>query len=39
LDGNTLAVHVVAQGTHELVVIDTRKGAIVSRVRLKPEAP
>jgi hypothetical protein len=39
LDGNTLAVHVVAQGTHELVVIDTRKGAIVSRVRLKPETP
>ena len=39
LDGNTMAVHVVAGGNHEVVVVDTRKGVIVSRVRLKPQAP
>jgi hypothetical protein len=39
LDGNTMAVHVVAGSGHEVVVVDTRKGLIVSRVRLKPETP
>ncbi|MGE0283251.1 MAG: DUF6476 family protein [Parvibaculaceae bacterium] len=39
LDGNSMAVHVVASGAHEVVVVDTKKGAIVSRVRLKPETP
>ena len=37
MDGNTMAVHVVAGAAHEVVVVDTRKGAIISRVRLKPE--
>jgi Family of unknown function (DUF6476) len=39
LDGNTMAVQVVAGTSHEVVVVDTRKGTIVSRVRLKPETP
>jgi hypothetical protein len=39
LDGNTMAVQIVAGGRHEVVVVDTRKGTIVSRVRLKPETP
>jgi len=39
LDGNTMAVHVVSGANHEVVVIDTKKGAIISRVRLKSEAP
>ena len=37
LDGNTMAVQVTSGGTQEVVVVDTKKGAIVSRVRLKPE--
>lgn len=37
LDGNTMAVQVSAGGTQEVVVVDTKKGVIVSRVRLKPE--
>ncbi len=37
LDGNMMAVHVVSGSAHEVVLVDTRKGAIVSRVRLKPE--
>ena len=39
LDGSTMAVHVRAGATHEVVVVDTRKGVIVSRIRLKPETP
>jgi hypothetical protein len=39
LDGSTMAVHVVSGAAHEVVIVDTRKGAIISRVRLKPEAP
>ncbi len=39
LDGNIMAVQVVAGGSHEVVVVDTRKGVVVSRVRLKPESP
>ncbi|MBK1867734.1 DUF6476 family protein [Taklimakanibacter albus] len=37
LDGNTMAVQVTASGTQEVVVVDTKKGVVVSRVRLKPE--
>jgi hypothetical protein len=37
LDGNTMAVHVVSGAAHEVVVVDTKKGAVISRVRLKPE--
>lgn len=37
LDGNTMAVQVTAGGAQEVVVVDTKKGVIVSRVRLKPE--
>ena len=39
LDGNTMAVQVVAGGAQEVVIVDTRKGVVVSRVRLKPETP
>jgi hypothetical protein len=39
LDGNTMAVQIVAGASHEVVVLDTRKGTIVSRIRLKPETP
>ncbi|WP_119393170.1 DUF6476 family protein [Taklimakanibacter lacteus] len=37
LDGNLMAVHVVSGASHEVVVVDTKKGAVISRVRLKPE--
>ena len=39
LDGNTMAVQVDAGASHEVILLDTRKGTILSRVRLKPEAP
>ena len=39
LDGNSLAVQVVSGGVQEVVVVDTKKGVIVSRIRLKPESP
>jgi hypothetical protein len=39
LDGNTMAVQIEAGSSHEVVVLDTRKGTILSRVRLKPETP
>ncbi len=39
LDGSNMAVHVVSGSAHEVVVVDTKKGVIVSRVRLKPEGP
>lgn len=39
LDGNTMAVQVIAGGAQEVVIVDTRKGVVVSRVRLKPETP
>jgi hypothetical protein len=39
VDGNIMAVQVVAGASHEVIVVDTRKGTIVSRVRLKPETP
>ncbi len=39
LDGNTMAVQVVAGTSHEVIVVDTRKGTILSRVRLRPAAP
>jgi hypothetical protein len=34
-----MAVHVVSGANHEVVVVDTKKGVIISRVRLKPETP
>lgn len=37
LDGNTMAVQVTVGGTQEVVVVDTKKGVVISRVRLKPE--
>ena len=37
LDGNSMAVQVTAGGAQEVVVVDTKKGVIISRVRLKPE--
>jgi Family of unknown function (DUF6476) len=39
LDGNTMAIQVVSGTSHEVIVLDTRKGTILSRVRLKPETP
>ena len=39
LEGNTMAVQVVSGAGQEVVVVDTRKGVIVSRIRLKPETP
>ncbi|MGE0007563.1 MAG: hypothetical protein AB7S92_18515 [Parvibaculaceae bacterium] len=39
LDGSTMAVHVAAGPAHEVVVVDTRKGVVLSRVRLRPETP
>jgi hypothetical protein len=38
LDGDRLAVHMVKGADHEIIVIDTRKGAVVGRIRLKPGA-
>jgi hypothetical protein len=34
-----MAIHVVSGAVHEVVVVDTKKGAIISRVRLKPQTP
>ena len=39
LDGNTMAIQVVVGSNHEVIVVDTRKGTIISRFRLKPETP
>ena len=39
LDGDRMAVHVISGANHEIVVVDTRKGVILSRVRLKPPGP
>jgi hypothetical protein len=39
LDGNTIAIQVVSGANHEVVVVDTKKGVVVSRIRLKPETP
>ena len=39
LDGDRMAVHVLDGAVdHEIIIVDTRKGAVVSRVRLKPAA-
>ena len=39
LDGDRMAVHVLdGAADHEIIIVDTRKGAVVSRVRLKPAA-
>ena len=39
LDGERMAVHVLDGAVdHEIIIVDTRKGAVVSRVRLKPAA-
>ena len=38
LDGNMMAIHVVSGTSQEVVLVDTKKGAVISRVRLKPEA-
>jgi hypothetical protein len=38
LDGDRMAVHVMKGADHEIIVVDTRKGTILSRVRLKPGA-
>jgi hypothetical protein len=39
LDGDRMAVHVVSAGSHEIIVVDTRKAQILSRITLKPQAP
>jgi len=36
LDGDRMAVHVVKGNDHEIIIVDTRKGQVVSRVRLRP---
>jgi hypothetical protein len=36
LDGDRLAVHVLAGGKSEIIVVDTRKGAVLSRIKLAP---
>jgi hypothetical protein len=36
LDGDRMAVHVVKGAEHEIIIVDTRKGAVLSRVRVKP---
>ena len=36
LDGDRMAVHIVKGADHEIIVLDTRKGTVVSRVRLWP---
>ena len=36
LDGDRMAVHVAKGAQHEIIIIDTRKGAVISRVRLAP---
>jgi hypothetical protein len=36
LEGERMAVHVVEGASHEIIIVDIRKGAVVSRVRLVP---
>lgn len=36
LDGDRLAVQTAGNGQTEIIVIDTRKGLLISRIRLKP---
>lgn len=36
LDGDRLAVQTTSNGQTEILVLDTRKGLLISRVRLKP---
>ena len=36
LDGDRMAVHLVKGAEHEIIIVDTRKGAVLSRVRLAP---
>ncbi len=37
LEGNTIVVQLTTGTIQEVVVVDTKKGMIVSRVKLKPE--
>ena len=39
LDGDRMAIHVVSGGAHEIIVVDTKKAQVLSRVTLKPQAP
>jgi hypothetical protein len=39
LDGDRMAIHVVSGSTHEIIVVDTKKAQVLSRITLKPQAP
>jgi hypothetical protein len=36
LDGNRLAIHVGGEGAEEIVIVDVRRGTVLSRVRVMP---
>jgi hypothetical protein len=36
LDGNRLAIHVGGEGAEEIVIVDVRRGTVLSRVRVAP---
>jgi hypothetical protein len=36
LDGNRLAIHVGGEGAEEIVIVDVRRGTVLSRVRVVP---
>lgn len=36
LDGNRLAIHLGAAGAEQVVIVDVRRGTVLSRVRLVP---
>ena len=36
LDGDRMAVNIVAGGKNEIIVVDTRKGVVISRIKLTP---
>ena len=38
MDGDRMAVHVVAGVVDQIIVIDTRKGVVISRIKLRPTA-
>jgi hypothetical protein len=39
IEGDRMTVHVVSGGAHEIIVVDTRKAQVMSRITLKPQAP
>lgn len=39
VDGDRIVIHVTSSGSHEIIIVDTRKAQVLSRVVLKPREP